>query len=194
MEQLTYRFRIFAHRHDDIPAFHAAYLVGTFLAASVLHLGFFAILIAAHMCLDYVKYRDYFHYDLRLTFKAMALESVVDIALFLIAMTFAVYFSNSFLLAAASGMTRSGLTVLKAFGTVVPKIRILEEAVLIALNLHAYLYTPHTDIRKPLSRTHQLALATIGVASVLIVAASLHFIGNEMEFLSILSRELSLRF
>ena len=192
MEQLTYRFRIFAHRHDDIPAFHAAYLVGTFLAASVLHLGFFAILIAAHMCLDYVKYRDYFHFDLRLTFKAMALESCVDIALFLIALTFSVYLSNSFMLAATSGLMRSGLTVLKAVGTILPKIRILEQSLLVALNLHTYLYTPHPDIRRPLARVHQLALATIGVAALLIIAASMHFIGNEMEFLSILSRELNL--
>ena len=54
--------RIFAHEHDDIPAFHAAYLVGTFLAAAIFNLGFFLLLIIGHMCLDVVKYRDFHGY------------------------------------------------------------------------------------------------------------------------------------
>ena len=47
--------RLFAHRHDELPAFHAAYLVITVLCAALLSLGAFAALIVAHIALDYVK-------------------------------------------------------------------------------------------------------------------------------------------
>ncbi len=191
MHTLTYRFRIFAHEHDDIPAFHAAYLVGTFLSAAIFHLGFFAILIAMHMCLDYVKYRDYFRFDLRTTFKAMMLESIVDIACFMVALTFSVYLNTSYLLVATSGLLRSGLTILRAVGTIVPKIRILESFVTTFVNMHAYLYTPHPDIRKPLSKAHRWSLVAIGVSTLMLTGTFFYYFGHEQDLYVLVARELS---
>ncbi len=191
MHALTHRFRTFAHEHDDIPAFHAAYLVGTLLVAAIFHLGFFAILIVMHMCLDYVKYRDYFRYDLRTTFKAMMLESLVDIACFMVALTFSVYLSTSYLLVATSGFLRSGLTVLRAFGTILPKIHILESVVLKFANMHAYLYTPHPDIRKPLSKVHRWSLIVIGMCSFMLFVTFLFYFGREQDFYALVVKQLT---
>lgn len=192
MHTLITRFRRFAHEHDDVPAFHAVYLVVTFLAAAMLSLGFFAILIALHMCLDYVKYRDLFRFDVVTTFKSMILESIVDIALLMLALTFSVYLSDLFLLAAVSGLLRSGLTVAKAIGTILPKFRILEHLIVILVDLHVYLYTPHSDIRRPLARAHRYALATIGVTTVLLLFAFYLFRGHEGELMTILTHDLVL--
>jgi hypothetical protein len=134
MTAIANSFIGFAHEHDEVPAFHAAFLVATILSASVFNLGFFAFAIAGHMCLDFVKYRDLHRMSLRQTFRAMALESIGDIALFLLALTFAVYLNHTYLLSAMSGMVRSELTLLRAFGTVLPKVRIMENLLAIALN------------------------------------------------------------
>ncbi len=193
MHTLAHRLRIFAHEHDDVPAFHAAYLVGTFLVAAVFSLGYFALLIACHMCLDYVKYRDYFHFGFAMTVKAMLLESIVDLALFFVSLTFAIYLSHDLALSMVSGLFRSGLTILQAFVTLLPKIQILEHLFSVCLNVHTYLYTPHAGIRRPFSLLHRVALASIGVTSVLLLGSIAVFHGHEQELLSVFSRTLSLK-
>ncbi len=193
MQTLTLRFRKFAHTHDDVPAFHAAYLVGTLLAASILHLGFFAILIAVHMCLDYIKYRDYFRFSLATTFKAMMLESIVDIALFMVSLTIAVGLHLVLELSLLSGLARSGFTILRAIGTIVPKMRILENMMIIAFDIHTYLYKPHADIRKPLRKSHYIALGTIALCSLSLIGLVFAYIGHEIDLLVVLDRELALR-
>lgn len=192
MHTLTSTFRRFAHEHDDVPAFHAVYLVVTFLAAAMLSLGFFAILIAMHMCLDYVKYREVFRYGIRMTFKAMILESIVDIALFMLSLVFAVYLSETLLLPAASGLLRSGLTIAKAIGTILPKFRILEHIIVILVDIHVYLYTPRSDLRLPLARAHSTALTTVGISTVLLLLAAFFFRGHEADLLIILTNDLVL--
>ncbi len=192
MHTLAHSFRSFAHEHDDVPAFHAAYLVSTFLAAAMLHLGFFAILIALHMCLDYVKYRDYFRLSITQTFRAMLLESVVDIALFFTALTFEVYLSETFALEATSGLLRSGLTLLRAVGTIIPKIHILERAISVIISLHAYLYTPHPDLRTPFSRMQRVSLVVIGVTSIMLIVAAGYFAGHMSDFYRLIADELSI--
>lgn len=193
MHALTHRLRIFAHEHDDVPAFHAAYLVATFLVAAIFSLGYFAILIAMHMALDYVKYRDYFHFSYRVTVKAMLLESIVDIALFFVSLTFSVYLSNGLALSLVSGMFRSGLTVVKAFGTLVPKIQIVEHLLSVTVNMHQYLYTPHSDIRRPLSKVHKISVATIGITVLLLLGSIAIYHGHEADLRLLLQHELSLK-
>lgn len=190
MHILSNRLRLFAHQHDDIPAFHAAYLVSTFLVAAIFNLGFFAILIVLHMLLDYVKYRDYFRFPVGLTIKAVLLESIVDIALFLLSMTFAVYLSTELAFPLLSGLGRSGLTILRALGTIVPKIHIAEHMLTIVLNLHLYLYTPHPDIRKPLSAAHRYSVLTSFLCLALL-ALSFSLFGL-VDVLSVMQSELSL--
>lgn len=190
MTAIVSSIRGFAHEHDDIPAFHAAFLVGTILCAAVFNLGFYAILIVAHVALDIVKYRDVHHMSFRQTVKAAALESIGDIALFLLALNFAVYLNHTFMLNALSGMMRSELTVLRAFGTMVPKIRILENMCAIALNFHGYMHTPHPALDRKLSRLEKWSIRTIVVSIVLLVIAVFMFQANQWDLAQVLAHEL----
>jgi hypothetical protein len=193
MHTLTNRLRLFAHEHDDVPAFHAAYLVATFLVAAVFSLGYFALLIALHMALDYVKYREVFHFNLRMTFRGMFLESVVDIALLLLALTFAVYLSNDLALVALGGLIRSELTIIRMLGTVLPKIRIFEHCLTIALDVHSYLHAVHPNLRTPLTRVQIYSLVSIGATGVLLLAAPIVFHAHLADLAVIVGREFALQ-
>ena len=193
MHTLTTRLRTFAHEHDDVPAFHATYLVATFFVAAVFSLGYFAILIAMHMALDYVKYRDYFHFSFAFTLKAMLIESIVDIALLLLSLTFAIYLSHDLALALLSGVFRSGLTILEAFATIVPKIQIFEHVLAVFFNVHEYLYSPHVDLRRPLPMVHRLSLVSIAVTTLLLLASFVIFHSQQESLLATFSHELTLK-
>jgi hypothetical protein len=187
------RVRSFAHEHDDIPAFHAAYLVGTFLAAAIFNLGFFLALIVMHMCLDFVKYRDYHRYGYAETIWAMFVENVIDIMLFFVALTFSVYTSHSFALAALSGFARTELTIVRAIGTIVPKFEILQHLATILLDIHAYMHTPHVLPHHELTDGQTWAVfITVSCISLLGIAFLL-FHGRTDELMWILQNELSLK-
>lgn len=190
MIALTHSIRGFAHEHDDMPAFHAVFLVGTILCAAVFNLGFYALLILAHVALDIFKYHDVHRLNLRMTLKAAALESIGDIALFLTALTFAIYLNHTYMLSALSGMLRSELTLLRALGTMLPKIRILENMCAIALNFHGYLHTPHPSLNRSLSRLERYSVRTIIVCTLLLALAVVLFQTNQWDLGSVLKHEL----
>ncbi len=192
MTTLTRRFHLFAVSHDDIPAFHAVYIVGTFLAAAVLHTGFFAILIALHMCLDYVKYRDIHGFSHRMTFHAIAFESLADIALLLLSLTFGVYLSPTYALAAVSGLLRSELTILRAIGTVLPRVRIVEHMLTVFLGFHSYMHTVQPGIDQPLTRVKRASLWCIGICAFLLILAPIVYGGDMKALLFALARELQI--
>ncbi len=185
-----YRFRAFAHEHDDIPAFHAAYLVATFLAAAVLNLGFFALLILGHMTLDFFKYREVHGFSLGRTFKAMIIESITDIALLLLALTFAVYLSHTFLLAAVGGLVRSELTILEALGTLLPKVQILEHLAAVFFGVHNYLHTVNPGVSGPFSRIQKFSIGLASVCAILLAASFIFYSGDLSTLLGVFTREL----
>lgn len=190
MTSIVNSFKGFAHEHDEIPAFHAAFLVGTILCAAVFNLGFYLLIILAHIALDFVKYREVHKMSWRKTLKAAALESIGDVALFLTALTFAVYLNHTYMLSALSGLMRANLTVLKAFGTLLPKIRILENICSIALNLHGYLHTTHPALDRTFTRLEKWSLRTIVASSILLLVAVVLFQVNHWDLLVILEQEL----
>ncbi len=190
MIALTQSLRAFAHEHDDIPAFHAAFLVATVLTAAVLNLGCFALLICAHMALDFVKYRDLHRYDLRTTLKAMVLESIGDVALFFVALTFAVYLNHTYMLAAVSGMLRSELSLLRMLGTLIPKIRIMENILAIALNFHNYMHRVHPNLTGPVTGFQTWCMRIIALCGVLLVLAVLFFHAHGLSLVTVLAHEL----
>lgn len=192
MTAITHSFRSFTHQHDDMPAFHAAYLVSTFLAAALLNLGYFAVIIVIHMALDYVKYRDIHQYDYAKTFKALTLESIGDIALFLLALTFVVYLNHAYMLAAVSGLLRSELTLLRAIGTLLPKIRILEHILCIAMNFHLYLHSVPPGLDEPLTRLQKWSMRISVLCIGLLIAAGFLFQNHGWDLVRILEQELSL--
>lgn len=194
MHTLTHNLRVFAHEHDDIPAFHAAYLVTTFLVAAVFSLGYFAILILLHMMLDFVKYRDYFHYSLPMTIKAMILESIVDVAFFFTSLTFGVYLSHDLALSLVSGVFRSSLTLVEAFGTILPKIYIVEHSLAVIVSFQQYLYTPHVDIRSPLLKSQKIALIVIAACILLLICSGFVYQVRGVDLFEVFARELTLKF
>ncbi len=194
MTAVTSNLRAFAHEHDDIPAFHAAYLVCTFLTAAIFNSGFFAGLIAIHMSLDYVKYRDVHGFGLAKTIRGMLLESIVDIALLMLSLTFAVTLNHTYMLAALSGLLRSELTLVRAIGTIIPRIQILEHFLSMAFNIHSYMNTVHPSLDRKLTRLERVAFWTIVVCASMLVLVAVLFRGNEQELLNIFARELIPRF
>lgn len=190
MSIALYHIRVFAHEHDDIPAFHAAYLVGTFLAAALFNLGFFVILIALHMCLDTVKYRDLHGHTWGETIHAVLLESIMDIALVAVSLTSAVYIHHTFALEVVSGVMRSEATLLRLLAVVVPKIEILEHIGNISLHIKAYLHTPHPDLSVPLLRAHRWSILTIAVCVALLALSLVLYRGHESSLVQLLQSEL----
>lgn len=190
---LVGRARLFAHDHDDIPAFHAAYLVGAFLAAAIFNLGFFLVLIVTHMCLDFVKYRDYHHYSYAETIWAMFVENMIDVMLFFVALTFGVYTSHTFALVALSGFARTELTILRALGMLIPKFEILQHCSTVLLNIHSYMHTPHVLPHHRLTDGQTWAMFIIVACISFLAIAFALFQGRTDELLWILQNELSLR-
>lgn len=164
--------RVFAHRHDELPAFHAAYLVIAVLCAALLSLGAFAALIVAHMALDYVKYRDYHRYTLRKTVEGMIRESLFDVALLAIGITFTVYFHHTMAIASISGLFRSEMTIVRALGTVIPKYLMLNASMEVWVHIRNYLEHQCPRIGKAWTLAERLAIMTVitGVAALLLAA------------------------
>lgn len=189
MTSVTSSFRQFAYEHDDIPAFHAANLVATFLVAALLNLGYFAVVIGLHMMLDYFKYRDVHGYSIPVTLKAILLESITDIAFFLVALTSVVYLSHTYLLEAVSGLFRSELTLLRAAGTILPKVRIVEDTMLIIFNFHHYLHTPHPDLNRPITRVQHWSFLTVFTCVLLLLCSLVLYHGHMDTLEIILKRE-----
>lgn len=189
MTSATYKLRRFVHTHDDIPAFHATFLVSTFLAAALFHAGFFALLIVLHMCLDYVKYRDYHGFTLGVTFKAIILESIHDIGLLLLSLTFAVYLHHTFFLVAVSGLLRSEMTVIRALGIVLPRIRIVEHMLAILLDLNSYFIAPCPGLERSLTRMEKYSLYTTVICGSLLAFSFLLYQGHPHDLLAIYATE-----
>lgn len=192
MHHVLHHFRAFAHEHDDMPAFTAVYLVGTILVAALLSLGWFAIFIGVHMCLDVIKYRDLHGFTLSKTIKAVFLESVADIALFLTAMTFAVYLHHTFLLASVSGLLRSELTVIRALGMLIPETSIVQHMVVTGMNFHEYMHSVHPDVALPLSRVQRWSILTLIVTIVLLLLAVPILGAQNISVLPIIAEEMHL--
>ncbi len=168
MQYLKY----FAHRHDQLPAFHATYLVLTVLAASLFPLGAFGLLIIAHMSLDCVKYREHHRYTWNRTGIAMLRESLVDITLFMLGLLFAVYLHHSLPgIAALSGLYRSEVTLLRAFGTLIPKMKILYDFLAVLSNLHHYLHHVPTYVKKGWDPVEYVSLFSLPIIVVLLLLA-----------------------
>jgi hypothetical protein len=193
MQTVVQNFRVFAHEHDDVPAFHAAFLVGTFLAAAVFNVGFGFLLVTIHMMLDYVKYRDFHMYSFADSLCASVLESLADIAILLVALTASVFLHHTFAVVFVSGVLRSGLTLAEAAVTIIPKMEVVERFLAMMLHFGAYMHASDIDLKKPLMKTHGFSLLTIATCFIFLLIAIPLYSGHEHELVNVLSRELFLK-
>lgn len=124
MTKIKSKLQIFARALDEIPAIRAGHIALIILAAALLNLGAFAMLIVGHMCLDFIK-----HCDGKTSFrKAMQRtwhENIIDIALLVISFTIALYFHQTGGLVAISGLVRADVFLLQALVVFLPKAKIL---------------------------------------------------------------------
>ncbi len=124
MRTLTSTLQIFARSLDDIPAIRAGHIALIILAAALLNLGAFAVLITGHMCLDLIK-----HCDGKTSFaKAIQRtwhENIVDVALLVISFTIALYFHHTGGIVAISGLIRADVFLLQGLVVFLPKAKIL---------------------------------------------------------------------
>lgn len=162
----------FARKHDEMPAFHAMYLVLAILAAALLNLGMFGLLILAHMSLDMVKYRDFLGMSWSKTFKGMFQESLDDLALLGIGLVFSVYLHHSATVTTLSGLMHVELSAIRFLGTFIPKITILEHFMEVIVHIHRYLKHPHPNLEKGWSVRDIVAMVTIVLCVALLLIAA----------------------
>lgn len=183
--------RSFAHSHDDLPAFHAAYLVLTILAAAIFNLGFFAMLIAIHMALDIFKYRDVHGYSWSKTIEGMIRESIVDISLLMMGLAVGVYLYPTLpLFAALQGMMLAELTIVRAVGVVTPKLKILYNFLKLIAHVDMYVRHVHPRLGKSASKIEYVAILSLIVSVGLLLIAPVVLVINMNEYATILLREL----
>ena len=172
MSRILWNLRHFAHTHDDLPAFHAAYLVLTFLIAAMFNMGAFGLLIIAHISLDIVKYREVHRYSWRMVMEGVLRESLFDLVLFFLGFTFAVYLHHSLSgIATLSGYARAEVTLVRAFATFIPKLDILHHFLTIISHVRHYLYAVHSHIGCPWSAMEYLCFFSIVLSVILLFSA-----------------------
>ncbi|PIR53418.1 hypothetical protein COU76_01215 [Candidatus Peregrinibacteria bacterium CG10_big_fil_rev_8_21_14_0_10_49_10] len=173
MTQTLTAVRRFAHVHDDLPAFHAGYLVLTLLVAALLNLGAFGLLIAAHMTLDFVKYREYHKFSMKRTLEGMVRESLVDVTLLSVGLLFAVYIHHTIGLAGMSGLLRAEVSLVSAAAMVLPKVKVLHNFLKVISHLRHYIDQVHPRFCQGWSNLDHFCFFAIEFSLILIAAAPL---------------------
>lgn len=171
MSAVSQTFRRFAHHHDEMPAFHAGYLVITFLLAALFNIGAFGLLIVAHMSLDYVKYSEVHGFGWKKTMKGMFFESLVDLMLFAIALVFGVYFHHMTGVIAISGLLRAEETIVSALGILIPKLEILHHMYVDFFNVKRHMASLPPELTKGWSLVDILCISLMIVALTLVLVA-----------------------
>lgn len=167
------RFHAFALTHDDLPAFHAAYFVLTAIVVAMLNLGCFAMLIVAHMCLDIFKYRHRHRYTWFQTAYATVRESILDIALLLMGLSFAVYLHHSLPgIAALSGLALAEVTIVHAVALYGTKLKILSDVLGVFMHLEEYMAMKKPTLRTPFTILERISVGAITITFMLLALAA----------------------
>ncbi|MFH0770511.1 MAG: hypothetical protein V1926_03990 [Candidatus Peregrinibacteria bacterium] len=153
--------RSFAHNHDELPAFHVGYIVLVFIIVGLLNAGVFALLIIAHMALDTVKYRERHGFGWKLTVEGILRENLFDCALLAASLLFSVYLHPSVILLGLSGIARTELTLVRAAGTILPRMEIFEHFLWILLHMRTYFAHPHLRLQRGLGIAEMVSLVVL---------------------------------
>lgn len=164
--------RHFAHEHDDMPAFHAAYLILAFLSAGLFNLGAFGLIIVVHMALDVVKYRERHNYSWKLTLEGVLRESLVDVTLLMVGLVFSVYLHHSVGVSSVAGLMRAEVSIIRFIAMLVPKLKILHHMLKIVAHIHHYMEQVHPRHRSFWSGLDYLCFYFIGLCAFLLLFAA----------------------
>ncbi|MDO8648177.1 MAG: hypothetical protein Q7R81_00150 [Candidatus Peregrinibacteria bacterium] len=180
-----------ALQHDDLPAFHASYIVLTFLFAALLNIGAFAVLVGLHMLLDVFKYREVHGLSWESTIHATLRESLTDAMLLMIGVVFAVYLHYSAGIIAVSGLLRSEGYILRAVGMFIPKLKVLCHTTGITASLRTHVASVQPWMRPEFARWEQVCCIIMIVTAALLAFAPGVLESSPEQITSILARELN---
>lgn len=126
---MTVAFRTFLQRCDDMPAFHAAMLVSTLLAAALLNIGFFLLLVAFRMLLDVLRLLDRPDARTRTVLLHVWSLHAFDWTLILLSISFVAAAPVIVVFFPLASLLRSLALIGRLFGIVVPRALLLSDAV-----------------------------------------------------------------
>jgi hypothetical protein len=165
-------FRPFGISYDDLPAFHAAYFMLVLIFAGIFNLGFFAVLIVAHIILDYYKYYSVLCNRRISATYAVLRENLPDLALFFLALSSLVYLHPSLpLIAALSGPRMTHVVIVRGLAVWLPKLTILHHSMRIAFHTSQYLHMPNARLQKSWTITDYIYLSRILLSFCFLAAA-----------------------
>jgi hypothetical protein len=134
-------FRPFGFAYEDLPAFHAAYFMLILIFAGIFDLGFFALLIIAHLIFDTITF-------VRSPKNRRVNVFFADIALFFLALSSIVYLNPQLpVVATLTGSHLTHVIILRGLAVLLPKLTILHHSLRILFNVPAYLQTPYQNRR-----------------------------------------------
>lgn len=161
----SFAFRPFGFTYEDLPAFHAAYFMLILIFAGIFNLGFFGVLIVAHVLFDFIKYRHFLRHKRVNATLAVFRESLADIALFFLALSSIVYLHPTLpTIAVLSGGHMTRVIIMRGLALLLPKLTILHHTLRIAFNASAYMHTPYQNLRRPFSLAEYIYLSTLFLA------------------------------
>ncbi len=163
--------RQFAHEHDDIPAFHAGFLILVIFCALYFPVGAFALLVAIHACLDVVKYREVHGMNWRETCEGVVREGLFDIMLVFLGLASEVYLHSTAAVTSISGLLRTEFFFLELVGSTLPKFVILHNLVGVFANLNSYLLHMHRNMHKRTTNMEKLCVTVLSINILLILGA-----------------------
>jgi hypothetical protein len=161
-----------ARSHDDLPAFNAAYWVLTLLAAMLFNAGAFMMLIAGHMALDVVKYRDIHGRKWLKVAEGVARENLIDVSVVALGVAFAVYCHTALpIVAGLRGILRTEIAIISGVVQVLAKTHVLHGFLTILADIHAYLEKEHFRMGKSLSAVEIVSVVGLAASLALIVVS-----------------------
>ena len=189
MPAVTTNIRRFLLAHDEAPAFHATYLAMIFLTAVLLNVGAFAVLVLLHAMLDIAKYRHAQKMSFVRAVRASCRESVVDIALLMVALCFAVYLHHATSIVAVSGALHIEQTLIRGFGMILPRMEVLFHNVR-ALTGKGEVTDAKSGTKAAVWKlTEKLSFLTLILASILVLVSPF-VLGDQEAVLRILAEQM----
>lgn len=155
-------FRPFGFSYEDLPAFHAAYFMLIVIFAGLFNLGFFAVLILAHIVLDFVKYHHILRKKRINAAVAVCRESLADLALFFLALSSIIYLNPTLpLIASLTGVRLTHVILMRGLAILLAKLAILHHSMRILFNVQAYVHTPYARLKNALSLAEWIFASTL---------------------------------
>ncbi len=170
MHRISHSARAFAVAHDGIPAFHAASILLTVIAAALLNTGAFAVLIAAHASLDIVKYRDVHAMPWGRSIVATFRESLLDLFFLSLALCFSLYLHHGQSIFALSGVVRLEAIFFQVFGIGLARLEVLMHQLWVFSDIRKHFHDVR-DATGPWRRREILWLSGLVTAIAFITAA-----------------------